>query len=397
MPVTIACPKCQKKFQLPDAMRGKKVKCSQCGTAFRTAPAAAKPPMAAVASGDLPRLSDAELSQYGILGNLQRPPEIFTDGPPPPQAVAGLGNFAGEDPGFGGDDFVLPAEAAAAEADSVANPYAAVLNNPALRPVGKKKKSKKAIKAPIDYESYKIAVYGMSAIFWAGVYVLLCSVFLAILGLIIQVAPELLRNMLSNESVRNVVLFLFQLVFGWGLMACLMGVFVGQILCIFAPKPNERLNAGLAIGVVVLAVGLMMASILFFGLLGFATGADSQEGDAASAAIGLGMIGALVFCWLLALSSFFFFVNFYRKVGQNIESKDVVGAAQIALITWFVAVGVGVVIGITNAILASVLDDPESILQASQLSALLNFIMSVVMMGTWLNMVRTTINKLTPQ
>ena len=42
MPVKIACPKCSKKYTLPDSALGKAVKCKACETTFRTkAPGAA--------------------------------------------------------------------------------------------------------------------------------------------------------------------------------------------------------------------------------------------------------------------------------------------------------------------------------------------------------------------
>ena len=36
MPAVITCPKCKTKFKLPDKLIGKAIKCSSCGTAFKT-------------------------------------------------------------------------------------------------------------------------------------------------------------------------------------------------------------------------------------------------------------------------------------------------------------------------------------------------------------------------
>ena len=115
-------------------MLGKSVRCKQCNTAFV---AGGAQPAAQVASRPND-LSQEQLNEFGIEGNIAPEPEIF-GAASGPAAGAALGNYAGEDPGFGGDDIKISLPSSTAGDNS--NPYAAVLNNPALRPKKKRKKS----------------------------------------------------------------------------------------------------------------------------------------------------------------------------------------------------------------------------------------------------------------
>ena len=134
MPVPISCPSCNKRYNLPETMLGKSVRCKQCNTAFVAGGAQPATPAAPVKNG----LSQEQMNQFGIEGNIVREAEIF--GPPSaPTAGAALGNYAGEDPGFGSDDMEIPLPSS--DQGDNTNPYAAVLNNPALRPKKKKKKT----------------------------------------------------------------------------------------------------------------------------------------------------------------------------------------------------------------------------------------------------------------
>lgn len=115
-------------------MLGKSVRCKQCNTAF-VAGGAQPATQATPRPNDL---SPEQMNEFGIEGNIAAEPEIFGASSEPAPGVA-LGNYAGEDPGFGGDDMKIPLPSSSAGDNS--NPYAAVLNNPALRPKKKRKKS----------------------------------------------------------------------------------------------------------------------------------------------------------------------------------------------------------------------------------------------------------------
>lgn len=136
MPFSISCPNCSKQYNLPDSIAGKSVRCKQCSAAFVAQPGG-MPVAAAVpsqTSGE--KLSNQQINQFGIEGNFERAPDIF--GPATaPNAVAPLGNYAGEDPGFNSDGFNTPVSDPAV--DPSTNPYASVLNNPAVRPTKRKK------------------------------------------------------------------------------------------------------------------------------------------------------------------------------------------------------------------------------------------------------------------
>ena len=43
MPISVACPSCQARYSLPDAMRGKRAKCKKCQTGFAIDEALSEP------------------------------------------------------------------------------------------------------------------------------------------------------------------------------------------------------------------------------------------------------------------------------------------------------------------------------------------------------------------
>lgn len=146
MPVQIACPKCSKRYSLPETALGKAVKCKSCGTTFRTKkPGQTQPPTAPAAKAQ--PAAQEDLSQFGLDGGFQKESDIFSSPPPPAQALAGFGNFAEEDPGFDEDAVVAKVKVEREEVENQ-NPYQSILNNPALRQVKKtgKKESNNAAK-----------------------------------------------------------------------------------------------------------------------------------------------------------------------------------------------------------------------------------------------------------
>lgn len=166
MPVAVACPKCKKKYSLPDKMLGKVVKCSKCEAKFKTpagnAPAgnakagqtrkaAANPqrPKAQAASN----AQAAEMKKLGIDGPIQRAPELFDSRAKSPRRGEAdpLANHVVGDPGFAQVD--MPRE----EVEETVDPLAEMYANPAIEPEktspqsraaaakkGKKKKKKKS-------------------------------------------------------------------------------------------------------------------------------------------------------------------------------------------------------------------------------------------------------------
>ena len=140
MPAIVACPKCKARYQLPDGVLGKAIKCKSCGTAFQTkataavvAPNIANEKAVGTASVSAGRQSTAnELARFGIDGPLHRQPDVFAGAAPlPRQAPDFLGNHASE-PGFGEVKKTKPAKPIAVEDKSKAH-QAEFLTNPALR------------------------------------------------------------------------------------------------------------------------------------------------------------------------------------------------------------------------------------------------------------------------
>jgi uncharacterized membrane protein YhaH (DUF805 family) len=141
MPATIACPKCQTKYKLPDSALGKPIKCKKCGAGFRTQPRQGQPQASAqqlavkskpqpsqqeLSVRSKPQPSQKELAQFGIDGPLKRQADIFS-APPPPRQNNPLGNFVLEDPGFA--DVEL-ARQEVREEMGASDGMEAILNNP---------------------------------------------------------------------------------------------------------------------------------------------------------------------------------------------------------------------------------------------------------------------------
>lgn len=151
MPAVVACPKCNKKYKLPDKMLGKGVKCSQCETQFKasaTKQTAANPdPRKKTAANQKNLAAQAhraqDLKALGVEGSIERPAEVFTSA-----AMGGtndpLGNHIIEDPGFGdGAEAILKP----AEVEKPDDPNAAMFSNPALAKDKKKKRVGKQSKS----------------------------------------------------------------------------------------------------------------------------------------------------------------------------------------------------------------------------------------------------------
>ena len=125
--------------------------------------------------------------------------------------------------------------------------------------------------------------------------------------------------------------------------------FVGQILCIFAPKANEKLNAGVSLGLMILTtvggfvfmlvVGLSMGSLLGGGGLGGPSGTEAAAiGIIALIVVGIGA--------LMALVASFMFVNYYRVIGKNISSKKLEQAGSQAMMVMAGTLGLQLLFGL---------------------------------------------------
>lgn len=143
MPAVVACPKCQKKYQLPDQMLGKGVKCTQCQTLFKAAPARsatgvkyADPRNTAAKQQALAQHAQA-LKAMGVEGTIERPADVFAGAMPMPGTADPLANHMVQDPGFGAG----AEEAIAPEvAEKPADPLASMFANPALIQEEKRKR-----------------------------------------------------------------------------------------------------------------------------------------------------------------------------------------------------------------------------------------------------------------
>ena len=153
MPLAIACPKCKKKYNLPDKFRGKPVKCTECKTQFKTP--AGRPKANAQAAADPKQLEAKkraqaeavrkanELKQLGVEGVIRRERDIF-DGLNPVHGTADpLNNHVIEDPGF---EAAAMAPRETADINSEDDPMAGMFENPALAQTKKKRPKAKGRK-----------------------------------------------------------------------------------------------------------------------------------------------------------------------------------------------------------------------------------------------------------
>lgn len=162
MPLTATCPKCSQQYQLPEQLAGKNVKCKACGAAFvvgggqadRPAPATAArtPAVSGAGAVGVDGAAASELAKYGIDGPIVRTStDVFADASKPARQAEGLGNFAGEDPGFANSPSAAgakkkvaiptppPSKAAAKSASKLPfdNPHAATAASFAKQPKAK--------------------------------------------------------------------------------------------------------------------------------------------------------------------------------------------------------------------------------------------------------------------
>lgn len=402
MPVAIACPKCQTRYAIPEQNLGKPVRCKSCGAVFKTKAPAKQPQPAgqAAAKSKVPQqASKSELAEFGIDGPIGKQADIFAGASAPPQHGGNpLGNFQLEDPGFA-DVSQVQYEV---EQESTSGPEGmdAILNNPYLTPAsGSDKKKKRSKRQDIDVSGYTVARVGMWIVYVCWGIMLGIGVLFSVLGTIGRFLPE--------ETLKSIAQTLGPTVgsiIGWVLLTliwvgflCAGLAFIGQILCIFAPNKDERLFAGLSVGSIVAAFGLLIG-IFFMGVLGsIMGGGDSDGGQVAMAAIGIMVLLALFAIYVLALASMFFFMTFFKRVGKNIRSKKVVESAKAAMGTWIAAIAMAFITVAAMMIIGFVAGSSgegpsETIAMVADILGIINLFLSISVMATLVIMVKAAID-----
>ena len=400
MPVKIACPKCSKSYTLPDSALGKAVKCKACGTAFRTrkpdataqptsAKSAARPakPGARPAPAKPAQPVSPDVSQFGVEGGFQQQPDIF-GAPPSPRGGAGLDNFAEDGFGEAVAPIVLGPQGGAPQV--VENPYQSVMTNTAIKKnrgkSGGLKRKKGNSGASFDPDRYKVARIGMMILLLSGAILLMATVFSNVVGLFASQLPEMTKNL-------GPAIGIVMLIMGLLCLLALMGFFVGQLLCVFAPESNEKMNAGGSLGLFFLS--------FFVGVIGFlvlgasmnnilrANNFDAGPSVTQTATLGIGMLVVTVIVGLMGLVSTILFANYYRVIGKNIKSKKLASAGTQGLAAIGLGIGGQVVIFLIAFVLGMAIKDLGTLQLVTGGLSLLNLLLGIVVFVIMLRMVMT--------
>ena len=350
MPVKIACPKCSKKYTLPNSTLGKTVKCKACDTAFRTRkpnpaaqPSATSRPANPVARPSKPaqanpdQQANSDLTEFGVEGGFQKQADIFGT-PPSPRASAGLGNFAEEGFGESVAPIVLGPEGGSPVEEE--NPFQSVMTNSALnrgpKRSGLSKRKNKNNGTSFDPAAYSVARVGMMMVLGAGAIQLavgVLTVVVSVLSAMFQPIPEGLAAIMGIFSFVAFIMWLISLAL----------IFFGQILCVFAPEANEKLNAGVSLGLMILTT---VGGFIFMLVVGFSMGSRFGIGQAEAAAIGIISLIVIGIGALMTLVASFMFVNYYRVIGKNISSKKLEQAGSQAMMVMAGTLGLQLLFGL---------------------------------------------------
>ena len=350
MPVKIACPKCSKKYTLPNSTLGKTVKCKACDTAFRTRkpnpaaqPSATSRPANPVARPSKPaqanpdQQANSDLTEFGVEGGFQKQADIFGT-PPSPRASAGLGNFAEEGFGESVAPIVLGPEGGSPVEEE--NPFQSVMTNSALnrgpKRSGLSKRKNKNNGTSFDPAAYTVARVGMMMVLGAGAIQLavgVLTVVVSVLSAMLQPIPEGLAAIMGIFSFVAFIMWLISLAL----------IFFGQILCVFAPEANEKLNAGVSLGLMILTT---VGGFIFMLVVGFSMGSRFGIGQAEAAAIGIISLIVIGIGALMTLVASFMFVNYYRVIGKNISSKKLEQAGSQAMMVMAGTLGLQLLFGL---------------------------------------------------
>lgn len=405
MPVAIACPKCQSRYSLPENALGKPVKCKSCGTVFKTkspaqqAPGKPNAPQPTAQAGQpaakasrSPSASP-ELAKFGIDGPIGRPADIFAGtSAPPPQMGNPLGNFVLDDPGFA-DLSIVQEEVEQEKADD--DGMSSILKNPYMSAAKSKARGQQKASS-VDVSGYAVARVGMWMVYIAWGLMLGITVFFTVFAAIGRLVPQdTLRSIAETLGPTfGQVLLWIMFVFFWVWVLSVGVIFVGQILCIFAPNKNEKLFAGLTVGSIVGAFALFFVTLL----MGAFAGVIGRDAEAAQAAVGVLILLTVLGIYGLLLASMFFYMTYFKKIGQNIKARKVVEAAKTAMYTWTAAIVFGIISSILSFILLAVYagEDQTFLLQVIDILGLVNVLLFIAVMGTLLVMVRSALDRTKP-
>lgn len=396
MPATIACPKCQTKYQLPDSFLGKPIQCKKCGTKFRTqAPAQGTGGSQSPGTPAKQQPSAEELAQLGIDGPLKRQADIFAGtAPPPPQRGNPLGNFVVEDPGFAD---VNSARAKAIEesyhdteddddgmASILANPYARNENT-----IGIAQKD-----TGFDASQYFVARIGIWMVFVSWIASLAVSIFVFLFGLIGKLAgPKFVASVVETIGPTGILLVVYGSLSI--LILSMVMIVIGQILCIFSPNTDEKVYAGIAVGSLVLAILLPMFGYFLGGVT-----VSTTNSNTAQAAVGFVLIAITALSYFLLLSNMFCFISYFRRLGRNTKARHVVDASNLAMMTCIAAIVAGVIGAVASAIIVAIAQPapgaapPEWVNNVLGILVMINVILSFSVLATLIGMARSAIEKL---
>ena len=405
MPVKIACPKCSKNYTLPDSALGKAVKCKACETTFRTRvpgatpanPGASKP--AARPGQPTPQRPKQQRSaqpaspnpnEFGLDGGFQKQADIF--GSQPPAASAGLQNVSDKDPfGDAADPIVLgPAGASVAPPE---NPFQSVLTNSSMRGKSTRKKAgnkKRGKGGSADVSAYGVVRAGMMCLFGAGCAVVLSTFVILIMSVLGMATRGGAPPNGEPGAITAVIGIVSLLLFGLNGISFL-AMIVGQIMCMFAPNGNERFNA---IGAGVLMFLAMVGGLVMTIVVGVAFGGPGGPSQGAAISAGIGFLVVLLICGAMTLAGMFMFVNFYRRIGQNINSDALVKVSNqatiaicIPLVMPVLGFGLGMILGMSGA-------DPNTIGYVMGAFQIFNALILLVVSAVLLRLIWTGISNL---
>ena len=335
----ISCPKCQQRYQLPESALGKAVKCKSCGVTFRTK--APGKPTASPSKGTKPAASTGrarkknqptreELAEFGIGGPIaKRQADVFEGATVDPRAVPRLGNYAAEDPAFAETKSPKSKSSKSTGADnphaaSADDGLAAVLANPALSRSDAKAIKKRNNSRSSSSNEYALPRTGFRIFSFCLMLGMAVLGLITVLAIIESVAPDWRASL--DESVAYYLGIAIVVLFASFAISLLIAV-VAQVFCLFSPKDDEKFFAGLTVGTQIAAIVLPLLASLTIYLC-----EDGSDGIKLFAVVVI--LGCMLGAFASALSSTFFFITYFNKIGRNIKSRELVDAAATVKTTW---------------------------------------------------------------
>lgn len=401
MPVTIACPKCQTKYKLPDSSLGKAIKCQKCGAGFKTKartqqrqarsqPKQPTPAQQAPAQGANSQQRAQEMAKLGIDGPLRRQGDIF--GAALPQGAGQLGNFAGEDPGFD-ERAIANVDVEQEEQQKAVNEgMESILDNPFVSPSSGGGVRGRVKKTGGVADGYGAAKVGMWLVYISSGVMIGVMAALGILTGVGRFAPFIIRWLAETGGpvVATIIGVLVLVCMGLAALSVL-AILVGQVCCIFSPNKDEKLFAGLAVGAIVLS----FLTFLGIFLMGLVSGIAGEGADGTRAALGLLALLGVFAVYALVLANLFLFIGYFKRVGKNIGSKKVVKASKTSTVTCISAIALGIISAIVMAIVVAVAKgNQDTINMVADIAFGLNMFLWFSTTGSVLAMVKATLDVL---